>query len=78
MLDKVLISFLITDALFAATGGLFLAVVFVTKATIHRPRTTADVASNLLLLQTPLTGGRSLTVLHPDLTRVQVQSSTRV
>lgn len=56
MPDKVLLSFLVADALFAATGVLILAIVFVTKANMHRPRTTADIASNLLLMQTPLSG----------------------
>lgn len=56
MPDKVLISFLVAEALFVATGGLIIGIVLVTKEHGHHPRTTADVASTLLLLQTPLSG----------------------
>lgn len=55
MLDKVLLAFLVADALFAGTGGLLIGVVFATKSARTHP-TTADVASNLLLVRTPLDG----------------------
>lgn len=56
MPDKVLSSFLVAEALFLATGGLILGIVLVTKEHGRHSRTTADVASNVLLMQTPLSG----------------------
>lgn len=56
MPDKVLSSFLVAEVLFVATGGLIIGIVLVTKEHGHHSRTTADVASNLLLMQTPLSG----------------------
>jgi hypothetical protein len=62
MPDKVLISFLVADAIFAASGGLLLAIVFITRARTDRVQTIDNVASNLLLMNTPLDGRRK-----PDL-----------
>ncbi|MCJ1260445.1 phospholipid scramblase 1 [Lobaria immixta] len=56
MLDKVLIAFLVADFLFVGTGGLLIGIVFATKSNRSHPRTTDDVASNLLLMRTPLDG----------------------
>lgn len=56
MPNKVLSLFLVVEALFVATGGLIGGIVLVTKEHGHHPRTTADVASTLLLMQTPLAG----------------------
>ncbi|MCJ1470227.1 phospholipid scramblase 1 [Pseudocyphellaria aurata] len=56
MLDKVLLAFLVADALFAGTGGLLIGIVFATKSARTHAPTTADVASNLLLVRTPLDG----------------------
>lgn len=56
MPDKVLMTFLLVDALFLASGGLLLAVVFTTRARKDSPRTTDNVASDLLLMDTPLDG----------------------
>lgn len=56
MLDKILLSFLIADGLFAATGGLLVAAYFVSKADMVELPTIANVATNLVLEQTPLTG----------------------
>lgn len=56
MLDKVLSSFLVAEALFLATGGLIIGIVLVTNVHGHHPRTTADIASIVLLMQTPLSG----------------------
>lgn len=56
MPDKILIAFLVIDALFVMSGGLLLAIVFITKASMQRPRTSANVAWNLLLMNTPLIG----------------------
>lgn len=56
MLDKVLLTFLIADVLFVGTGGLLIGIVFATKSNQSHPRTTGDVASNLLLMRAPLDG----------------------
>ena len=56
MPDKVVIMFLVVDALFAASAGLLLAMVFITRARKERPRTTDNVASEMLLMNTPLDG----------------------
>lgn len=42
--------------MFVGTGGLLIGVVFTTKSARTHARTTADVASNLLLVRTPLDG----------------------
>ncbi|KAL8721884.1 MAG: hypothetical protein Q9225_001520 [Loekoesia sp. 1 TL-2023] len=55
MLPKYLLSFLLADALFAATGGLLVAVVFISKSAMSAPN-TKNVAPNLLLAHTPLNG----------------------
>lgn len=56
MRDNVLLAFLVADGLFAASGGLLVAVVMITKNIMHHPRTLSNVASNLLLTNTPLNG----------------------
>lgn len=55
MLQKYLISFLLADALFVATGALLVTVVFISKSAMNAP-TTENVAPNLLLSHTPLNG----------------------
>lgn len=70
MPDKVLSSFLVAEALFVATGGLIIGIVLVTKEHGHHSRTAADVASNVLLMQTPLSGiwirGKRVENAEPD------------
>ncbi|MCJ1486606.1 phospholipid scramblase 1 [Schaereria dolodes] len=56
-IDKILLTFLGLDALFAATGGALLAAVFILKNGMAEASNTTNVATNLLLLGTPLTGG---------------------
>ncbi len=56
MPDKVKILFLVVDAIFAASGSVLLAIVLLTRASMDRPRTTENVASNVLLIDTPLDG----------------------
>jgi hypothetical protein len=56
MPDKVKILFLVVDAVFAASGSVLLAIVLLTRASMNRPRTTENVASNVLLIDTPLDG----------------------
>lgn len=55
MVNKILLSFLALDFLFAATGGLLIGTVFLTKAAMAN-QTKTNVAANMLLMQTPLTG----------------------
>ena len=55
MFDKVLLTYLIADGLFVASGGLLIAVAFIAKDDWVNP-TAGSVASTLLLMQTPLTG----------------------
>lgn len=64
MLDKVLIAFLVADFLFVGTGGLLIGIVFATKSNRSHPRTTDDVASNLLLVRTPLDGKSKIPFLR--------------
>lgn len=56
MPDKVVIIFLIVDAIFIASAGLLLAIVFTTRAGEDRPRTLNNVAWEMLLMNTPLDG----------------------
>lgn len=56
MVNKILLVFLLQDVLFLASGGLLIGVVFVTKAAMANQPTTNNVAANMLLMQTPLTG----------------------
>lgn len=56
MPDKVVITFLIVDAIFVASGAFLLAIVFTTRAREDRPRNTDNVAADLLLMNTPLGG----------------------
>ena len=60
MLNNVLLSFLIANGLFTATGGLLVAFVFIEKAHMNEAATTSNVATNLLLQRAPLTGSPSL------------------
>jgi hypothetical protein len=60
MLNNVLLSFLIANGLFTATGGLLVAFVFIEKAHMNEAATTSNVATNLLLQRAPLTGSSSL------------------
>ena len=55
MLPKYLVAFLLADILFAATGGLLVAVVYISKRAMSAPN-TVNVAPNLLLAHTPLNG----------------------
>ncbi|KAL8941174.1 MAG: hypothetical protein Q9216_002403 [Gyalolechia sp. 2 TL-2023] len=55
MLPKYLFSFLLADALFAATGALLVAVILLSKSAMNVP-TPENVAPNLLLSHTPLNG----------------------
>lgn len=55
MFAKYLLSFLLADALFVATGALLVTVVFLSKNAMNAP-TTENVAPNLLLSHTPLNG----------------------
>lgn len=63
MVNKIMLSFLVLDFLFVATGGLLLGTVFITKASMAVQPTKANVAANMLIMQTPLTGGQSLHML---------------
>ena len=55
MVDTVLVPFLVADGLFAGTGGILIAVVFITRSSMKMP-TSQSVASDLLLNQAPLNG----------------------
>lgn len=55
MIAKYLLPFLVANALLAATGGLLVAVVLVSKNAMLEP-TAKDVAPNLLLAHAPLNG----------------------
>lgn len=63
MLDKVLLAFLIADGLFVLAGGLLLGVVFMAKNDWNNP-SVDNVASTLLLMQTPV-NGRSRETFNP-------------
>lgn len=63
MPDKVKILFLVVDAVFAASGSVLLAVALLTRASMNRPRTTENVASNVLLIDTPLDGRQARDLL---------------
>lgn len=54
MANKILIVFLIFDFLFAACGGLIIAIALMTRASMMSPQTVPFVAQNLLLNNTPL------------------------
>ena len=56
MIDKIMLTFFVLDFLFVASGGLMIGTVFITKASIAAQPTTTNVAANMLLMQTPLTG----------------------
>ncbi|KAL8826093.1 MAG: hypothetical protein Q9191_004010 [Dirinaria sp. TL-2023a] len=56
MVNKILLSVLFLDFLFVATGGLLIGTVFLTKGSMAKQPTTTNVAANMLLMQTPLTG----------------------
>lgn len=60
MVDKIMLSFLLLDFLFVASGGLLIATVFINKASMATQPTTTNVAADMLLMQTPLTGNRPL------------------
>ena len=55
MVNKMLLSFLVVNVFFFGTGCLLVAVFFLARAGMAQP-TVASVATNLLLMQTPLTG----------------------
>lgn len=55
MLPTYLSIFLLVDVLFAATGGLLVAVVVISRHAMSAP-TTENVAPNLLLAHSPLNG----------------------
>lgn len=56
MVNKILLVFLVQDFLFLASGGLLIGVVFITKAAMASAPTMDNVAANMLLMQTPLSG----------------------
>ena len=56
MVNKILLVFLLQDFMFLASGGLLIGVVFITKAAVASDPTVNNVAANMLLMQTPLTG----------------------
>lgn len=56
MVNKILLVFLLQDFIFLASGGLLIGVVFITKAALASDPTVNNVAANMLLMQTPLTG----------------------
>jgi hypothetical protein len=56
MANKILLVFIALDFLFAACGGLLLAVVLVTRASQQSAPTISNVAQNLLLDHCPLIG----------------------
>ena len=58
MVDKIMLSFLLLDFLFLASGGLMIATVLINEASMATQPTTTNVAANMLLIQTPLTGNR--------------------
>lgn len=60
MVDNIMLSFLLLDFLFLASGGLMIAAVFINEASMATQSTTTNVAANMLLMQTPLTGKRPL------------------
>lgn len=76
MLDKVLLSLMVTDVLFLATGGLMVGVAVKANNDMISGPTLDTVASNLLISRCPLTGkfegterGRSPR-RRPDLTNI--------
>ena len=56
MVNKVLFTFLIADLLFAGTGGLILGFTLFERAHMTAAPTVSNVAVNLILAHTPLTG----------------------
>ncbi|MCJ1336674.1 phospholipid scramblase 1 [Bachmanniomyces sp. S44760] len=56
MVNKILFTYLVFDGLFLCTGGLLLATVLIFKIGMEATPSTANVATNLLLEMTPLTG----------------------
>ena len=56
MPNKILLTFLAIDFLFAASGALLLAAVLVFRSDMRSVSTTNNVATNLLLQKTPLGG----------------------
>ena len=56
MVNKILLVFLLQDFMFLASGGLLIGVVYITKAACASDPTVNNVAANMLLMQTPLTG----------------------
>lgn len=59
MVDKVLSFFLVADLLFAGTGGLILGFTVFQQAHMKAAPTVSNVAANLILAHTPLTGTSS-------------------
>ena len=58
MFDKILITFLVVNLLFAGTGGLLLGFTIYEQAHMKATPTVSNVAVNLILAHTPLTGKR--------------------
>lgn len=56
MADKVLWTYIILDLLFVGSGALLLGFALTTKAGTSQAPTIASVATNLLLMGTPLNG----------------------
>lgn len=56
MVDKILLTFLAANLLFAGTGGLILGFTLFERAHMTAAPTVSNVAVNLILAHTPLTG----------------------
>lgn len=56
MANKILLSFLVVDALFLVSGALLLAFPLINNAAMNAPPDTETIARNLLLERCPMTG----------------------
>lgn len=63
MVDKILLTFLVLEAVFVLTGALVLVGGILSQNPAGNPL-TSDVAVNLLLQQTPLTGESGQRAFH--------------
>jgi hypothetical protein len=59
MANKILLVFIVLNFLFAACGGLLLAVVLVSHTSLQSTQTVSNVAQNLLMNNCPLIGKMS-------------------
>jgi len=78
MANKILLVFIALDFLFAACGGLLLAVVMVTRASQQSAPTISNVAQNLLLDHCPLiaTGVNAIFIFSTFLLSIPAMAST--